>query len=135
MASVRRGLEEFQNAIDVKFSLLDPSFKASSLPGFPPLPPPLLFFQYRGDSFFWDSLKKFEYFQVVTLQQDQDLSLKTLKTMFLSSVLEDWDRTILKVLIHINLYDHIQDYIKSVFWTRKGSKKNCTPAENTQELV
>ena len=47
MASVRRGLEQFQNAIDVKFSLLDPSFKASSLPGFPPSPR-LFFFSNTG---------------------------------------------------------------------------------------
>ena len=51
------------------------SFKDSSLPP-PPSPPPRVqsVYRYRGDTFLGDGLRHFQYFQAVTLQQDQEVA-------------------------------------------------------------
>ena len=47
------------NTIDLKFSILDTSFKASSV-GPPPLPPRIQsVYRYRGDTFLCDGLRHF----------------------------------------------------------------------------
>ena len=74
-----KGARRTENTIDLKFSLLDPSllsFKASSLRSPPPPPPPRVpsVYRYRGDTFLCDGLRHFQYFQAVTLQQDQEVA-------------------------------------------------------------
>ena len=53
------GAGETHNTIDLKFSLLDLSFKASSVRP-PPLPPRIQsVYGYRGDTFLCDGLRHF----------------------------------------------------------------------------
>ena len=67
------GVGKTHNTIDLKFSLLDPSFTASSV--HPPLPPRIKsVYRCRGDTFLCDGLRHFQYFQAVTLQQDQEVA-------------------------------------------------------------
>ena len=74
-----KGAGRTENAIDLKFSLLDPillSFKASSLRSPPPPPTSrsIFFYRYRGDTFLCDGLRHFQHFQAVTLQQDKEVA-------------------------------------------------------------
>ena len=69
-----KGAGRTHNAIDLKCSLLDPTFRASSLHFPPPSPPPFshLFILFIEREVILSYVRVWKIFQAVTLQQDQE---------------------------------------------------------------